>query len=159
MKNHVKNHVKTIEKMPQVGDERPLTQGKFSPDSQLFATSSWSGFVKLWKTPSCDPVRRLVSSCRVQAKVLTIRGHEDRPAPREHVKRLRCNTIAWSPQCKGVPPFEGNTVRLASAAADSRPGKLVSLQSFARINLWSLSDSQPVNSLEGHEASRCFESK
>ena len=25
----------------QVGDERPLTQGKFSPDAQLFCTSSW----------------------------------------------------------------------------------------------------------------------
>ena len=83
----------------KVGDERPLTQGKFSPDAQLFCTSSWfgprvasygpvemahfnglmecesqlksvanpqrSGFIKLWKTPSCDPV-------------LTIRGHEDR---------------------------------------------------------------------------------
>jgi len=104
-----------VAEVSQVGDERPLTQGKFSPDAQLFCTSSWSGFIKLWKTPSCDPV-------------LTIRGHED-----------RCNTIAWHPQCKGTPPFEGNTVRLASGSADSR------------INLWSLSDSQPVNVLEGHE--------
>ena len=26
-----------------MGDERPLTQGKFSPDAQLFCTSSWFG--------------------------------------------------------------------------------------------------------------------
>jgi U4/U6 small nuclear ribonucleoprotein PRP4 len=99
----------------QVGDERPLTQGKFSPDAQLYCTSSWSGFIKLWKVPACEPV-------------LTIRGHED-----------RCHSVAFHPQCKGVPPFEGSTVRLASASADSR------------VHLWSLSESQPVGVLEGHE--------
>jgi len=104
-----------VAEVSQVGDERPLTQGKFSPDAALFATSSWSGFIKLWKTPSCEPV-------------LTIRGHED-----------RCNSIAFHPSCKGTPPFEGDTVRLASASADGR------------INLWSLSESTPLNVLEGHE--------
>merc|ERR1719230_1264905 len=99
----------------QVGDERPLTQGKFSPDAQLYCTSSWSGFIKLWKVPACEPV-------------LTIRGHED-----------RCHSVAFHPQCRGMPPFEGSTVRLASAAADSR------------VHLWSLSESQPVGVLEGHE--------
>lgn len=104
-----------VAEVSQVGDERPLTQGKFSPDSQLFCTSSWSGYIKLWKVPSCEPT-------------LTIRGHED-----------RCQSIAFHPSCKGTPPFEGNTVRLASACADSR------------ISLWSLSESQPLNVLEGHE--------
>eukprot|EP00747_Dinoflagellata_sp_TGD_P187248 gnl/TRDRNA2_/TRDRNA2_44803_c0_seq1.p1 gnl/TRDRNA2_/TRDRNA2_44803_c0~~gnl/TRDRNA2_/TRDRNA2_44803_c0_seq1.p1 ORF type:complete len:496 (+),score=98.38 gnl/TRDRNA2_/TRDRNA2_44803_c0_seq1:86-1573(+) len=104
-----------VAEVSQVGDERPLTNGKFSPDAQLFCTSSWSGFIKLWKVPSCEPV-------------LTIRGHED-----------RCHSIAFHPQCRGQPPFEGNTVRLASAAADSR------------IHLWSLSESQPLKVLEGHE--------
>jgi len=99
----------------QVGDERPLTQGKFSPDAMLYCTSSWSGFIKLWKVPSCEPL-------------LTIRAHED-----------RCNAIAWHPNCKGVPPFDGNTVRLASACADSK------------ICLWSLIEGQPLSILEGHE--------
>lgn len=99
----------------QVGDERPLTQGKFSPDASLFCTSSWSGFIKLWKVPSCEPT-------------LTIRGHED-----------RCNSIAFHPSCRGMPPFEGKTVRLASASADSR------------VHLWDLTESQPLSVLEGHE--------
>mmetsp|Transcript_31262 Transcript_31262/g.57206 ORF Transcript_31262/g.57206 Transcript_31262/m.57206 type:complete len:479 (-) Transcript_31262:70-1506(-) len=104
-----------VAEVSQVGDERPLTQGKFSPDAQLYCTSSWSGFVKLWKVPSCEPT-------------LTIRAHED-----------RCHTIAFHPSCRGQPPFEGSTVRLASGAADSR------------VSLWSLSESQPVSVLEGHE--------
>ncbi|CAE8591786.1 unnamed protein product, partial [Polarella glacialis] len=104
-----------VAEVSQVGDDRPLTQGKFSPDGGLFCTSSWSGFIKLWSVPSCAPT-------------LTIRGHED-----------RCNGIAWHPGVKGAAPFEGNTVRLASACADGR------------INLWSLNESQPINVLEGHE--------
>mmetsp|Transcript_32728 Transcript_32728/g.97399 ORF Transcript_32728/g.97399 Transcript_32728/m.97399 type:complete len:510 (-) Transcript_32728:214-1743(-) len=104
-----------VAEVSQVGDERPLTQGKFSPDAQLFCTSSWSGFIKLWKVPSCEPT-------------LTIRGHED-----------RCHSVAWHPGCRGTPPFEGKTVRLASASADSR------------VNLWCLTESQPLNVLEGHE--------
>eukprot|EP00401_Gymnodinium_catenatum_P019364 CAMPEP_0117532604 /NCGR_PEP_ID=MMETSP0784-20121206/39454_1 /TAXON_ID=39447 /ORGANISM="" /LENGTH=259 /DNA_ID=CAMNT_0005329003 /DNA_START=127 /DNA_END=903 /DNA_ORIENTATION=+ len=74
-----------VAEVSQVGDERPLTQGKFSPDAQLYCT-----FIKLWKVPSCEPT-------------LTIRGHED-----------RCNSIAFHPSCRGLPPFEGKTVRLAS---------------------------------------------
>lgn len=104
-----------VAEVSQVGDERPLTQGKFSPDAQIFCTSSWSGFVKLWKVPSCEPT-------------LTIRAHED-----------RCHSIAFHPTCKGAPPFSGRVVRLASASADSR------------INLWCLSESQPMSVLEGHE--------
>jgi U4/U6 small nuclear ribonucleoprotein PRP4 len=104
-----------VAEVSQVGDERPLTQGKFSPDAQLYCTSSWSGFIKLWKVPTCEPT-------------LTIRGHED-----------RCNSIAFHPSCKGMPPFDGKTVRLASASADSR------------VNLWCLTESQPLQVLEGHE--------
>ena len=63
----------------------------------------------------------------------------------EHVALIlakdRCHTIAWHPSCRGAPPFEGSTVRLASGAADSR------------VSLWSLSESQPVSVLEGHEDS------
>jgi U4/U6 small nuclear ribonucleoprotein PRP4 len=104
-----------VAEVSQVGDERPLTHGKFSPDGQLFGTSSWSGFIKLWKVPTCEPV-------------LTIRGHED-----------RCNSIAWHPGCKGTAPFEGKNVRMASACADGR------------VNLWCLTESQPMSVLEGHE--------
>lgn len=82
----------------QVGDERPLTHGKFNSDAKLFCTSGWSGYVKLWKVPSCDPV-------------MTWRAHED-----------RCNAIAFHPHCKGVPPFEDkvDAVKLATACADAK---------------------------------------
>jgi len=82
----------------QVGDERPLTHGKFNADAKLFCTSGWSGYVKLWKVPSCDPV-------------MTWRAHED-----------RCNAVAFHPHCKGAPPFDDkvDTVKLATACADGK---------------------------------------
>ncbi|KAJ1961252.1 hypothetical protein GGI12_003346 [Dipsacomyces acuminosporus] len=49
----------------QVGDERPLSRVAFSPNSQLLLSSSWSGLIKLWDVPGCQPVR-------------TFRGHTDR---------------------------------------------------------------------------------
>ncbi|KAJ1947293.1 hypothetical protein FBU59_001891 [Linderina macrospora] len=49
----------------QVGDDRPLSRGIFSPDSKHFLTSSWTGHIKLWSIPDCQHIR-------------TYRGHTDR---------------------------------------------------------------------------------
>ncbi|VDL90403.1 unnamed protein product [Schistocephalus solidus] len=38
----------------QVGDTRPLTCCKFSPDGSLLATSSMSGLCRLWSLPDCQ---------------------------------------------------------------------------------------------------------
>jgi len=44
---------KIAAQVSQVGDERPLTDGRFSPDGTTFATTSWSGRVKLWDVATC----------------------------------------------------------------------------------------------------------
>ncbi|KAL5267901.1 hypothetical protein ACHWQZ_G004823 [Mnemiopsis leidyi] len=43
----------------QIGDTRPLSYCNISPCSGYLATGSWSGLVKLWKLPSCNPVATL----------------------------------------------------------------------------------------------------
>lgn len=35
----------------QIGDQRPISYCRFSPDSRLLATASWSGLIKLWTSP------------------------------------------------------------------------------------------------------------
>ncbi|EGG12284.1 uncharacterized protein MELLADRAFT_24633, partial [Melampsora larici-populina 98AG31] len=39
----------------QVGDERPISMVRFSPNSKLLATGSWTGTAKVWNIPSCTP--------------------------------------------------------------------------------------------------------
>ncbi|KAH7908922.1 WD40-repeat-containing domain protein [Hygrophoropsis aurantiaca] len=76
----------------QIGDERPISQVRFSPNSKILATGSWSGTVKLWNVPSCTTLR-------------TLRGHGD-----------RVGGVAWHPQAT-LSQGDG-LVNLASGAGD-----------------------------------------
>ncbi|XP_071948009.1 U4/U6 small nuclear ribonucleoprotein Prp4-like [Antedon mediterranea] len=43
----------------EIGDTRPISFCRFSPNSQVLATSSWSGLIKLWSVPEFKPIRTL----------------------------------------------------------------------------------------------------
>eukprot|EP00397_Hematodinium_sp_SG-2012_P015811 GEMP01016112.1.p1 GENE.GEMP01016112.1~~GEMP01016112.1.p1 ORF type:complete len:507 (+),score=79.39 GEMP01016112.1:20-1540(+) len=74
----------------QVGDIRPLTQCRFSPDGSQLCTSSWTGLIKLWDACTGNHVR-------------TFRGHKE-----------RCHAISFRPQ---AGPRECG---LASAGSDGQ---------------------------------------
>ncbi|KAF9223999.1 WD40 repeat-like protein [Gyrodon lividus] len=76
----------------QIGDDRPISQVRFSPNSKILATGSWSGTVKLWNVPACTPMK-------------TLRGHAD-----------RVGGVAWHPQAT-LTQGEG-LVNLVSGAGD-----------------------------------------
>ncbi|KAF9972598.1 U4/U6 small nuclear ribonucleoprotein Prp4 [Actinomortierella ambigua] len=57
----------------QIGDDRPLSQCRFSPNSQLLATGSFGGLCKIWSIPDSKLVH-------------TLRGHTD-----------KIGGIAWHP--------------------------------------------------------------
>ncbi|GJE91185.1 splicing factor motif and WD40 domain-containing protein [Phanerochaete sordida] len=76
----------------QIGDERPISQVRFSPNSKVLATGSWAGNVKLWDVPSCKPIR-------------TLRGHSD-----------RVGGVAWHP--KATLGHSEDAVNLVSGAGD-----------------------------------------
>ncbi|KAI0731332.1 U4/U6 snRNP-specific spliceosomal protein [Earliella scabrosa] len=76
----------------QIGDERPISLVRFSPNSKYLATGSWAGNVKLWNVPDCTPVR-------------TFRGHTD-----------RIGGVAWHPEATLTQSED--TVNMVSGAAD-----------------------------------------
>ncbi|KAI0924703.1 hypothetical protein AcV7_007320 [Taiwanofungus camphoratus] len=76
----------------QIGDDRPISQVRFSPNSEILATGSWSGNLKLWSVPNCTPIR-------------TLRGHND-----------RVGGVAWHPQATLTQSED--TVNLVSGAGD-----------------------------------------
>ncbi|KAH8108340.1 U4/U6 snRNP-specific spliceosomal protein [Phellopilus nigrolimitatus] len=93
IRKKVFSEVKSFANMgSQIGDERPISMVRFSPNSQILATGSWSGGVKLWNVPSCAPIR-------------TLRGHGD-----------RVGGVAWHPRATLSQSEEA--VNLVSGAGD-----------------------------------------
>ncbi|KAG9313055.1 WD40-repeat-containing domain protein [Chiua virens] len=78
----------------QIGDDRPISQVRFSPNSQILATGSWSGAVKIWNVPACTPIR-------------TLRG--------ESIHMLHSG-VAWHPQATLTQSED--SVNLVSGASD-----------------------------------------
>ena len=96
----------------QIGDERPISLVRFSPNSKYLATGSWAGNVKLWDMPNCTPVR-------------TFRGHTD-----------RVGGVAWHPQA--TLSQSEDVVNMVSGAADQTVN-LWSLNRYvARLVAWCL---------------------
>lgn len=43
----------------QIGDTRAISALRFSPDSSMLLTGSWTGQAKLWSVPACKEIRVL----------------------------------------------------------------------------------------------------
>ena len=59
----------------QVGDTRPVSSCRFSPDSSLIATSSWSGLCKLWSVPQLEQLLRTFRGHKEQAGCVKFHPH------------------------------------------------------------------------------------
>uniref|UniRef100_A0A0G4HG61 Pre-mRNA processing factor 4 (PRP4)-like domain-containing protein n=1 Tax=Chromera velia CCMP2878 TaxID=1169474 RepID=A0A0G4HG61_9ALVE len=118
----------------QVGDDRPLTQGRFSPDARHFATCGWSGSLKIWSVPKCGLVK-------------TLRGPGD-----------RLHGLAWRPNSQwtqeGAGEGEGGVIGMdVDAGGDGVEGGLCLAAACAdkKIHLWKSGSVKPFGALEGHE--------
>ena len=50
----------------QIGDTRAISALRFSPDSSMLLTGSWTGQAKLWSVPQCKEIRVLKGKCSRQ---------------------------------------------------------------------------------------------
>lgn len=62
--------------------------------------------------------------------------HHHLPFPPSTARPARCNTIAWHPQCKGTPPFEGKGTRsLWFRKDDLRKGPVLLVDSIFAVKI------------------------
>ena len=60
MRRAVYNNLKSFTNLgSQIGDTRALSSMRFSPDSSMLLTSSWTGAAKLWSVPACKEIRTI----------------------------------------------------------------------------------------------------
>ncbi|GAA5943438.1 U4/U6-U5 snRNP complex subunit PRP4 [Sporobolomyces koalae] len=77
----------------QIGDTRALSAVRFSPDSKMLLTGSWTGVAKLWNVPSCKEIR-------------TLKGHSE-----------RIGGVAWHPDATLTQ--SPTAVNFATSGADN----------------------------------------
>jgi len=144
----------------QIGDERPLSYCKFSPDGKMLATSSWSGLCKLWSVPDGKLVRAL-------------RGHNDRVgAIIFHPKAtldldtsapcmVSCasdgSVLLWNLESDTpIANIEGHDERV-SRVAFHPSGRFLGTACFDRSwRLWDLEQQREVLHQEGHSR-ECYD--
>ncbi|KAH9823311.1 serine/threonine-protein kinase PRP4 [Melampsora americana] len=85
----------------QVGDERPISMVRFSPNSKLLATGSWTGTAKVWNIPSCTPYADEKDSKSV------FKGHSD-----------RIGGLAWHPEA--TLGQSTSSLNMVTGGADSK---------------------------------------
>lgn len=60
VRRSVFNDLKTFSNLgSQIGDTRALSSLRFSPDSSMLLTSSWTGTAKLWSVPACKEIKTI----------------------------------------------------------------------------------------------------
>ncbi|VVC39786.1 Hypothetical protein CINCED_3A000395 [Cinara cedri] len=139
----------------QIGDTRPISYCRFSPDSRFIATSSWSGLCKLWSVPDCSLVK-------------TFRGHNCNVCsitfnPHSGTDDNVCDLVScasdgsvklWSIDSKKEEPvadLEGHAPFRVSRAIFHPSGRFLGTCCFDNSwRLWDLEQAEEVLHQEGH---------
>lgn len=139
----------------QIGDTRPLSSLRFSPDSSMLLTSSWTGAAKLWSIPACKEIKTLkgaLAPCRICSSRI------DRLHSIAHKERI--GGVAWHPQA--TLSQSRSAVNFATSGADNDI-KLWGLERYflphsmvySITDLWFYLSDAPLLTLSGHSARVC----
>ncbi|XP_072941312.1 uncharacterized protein U4-U6-60K [Epargyreus clarus] len=125
----------------QIGDTRPISFCRFSSDSQMLITSSWSGLIKVWSVPDCTLLRTLKGhTCNVSAAVF----HPQATIPQHFVDKIKIS--------KETDPDAVESMDLADEASEKCT--MASCSYDGTVHLWNFVSESPIASLDGHSPSR-----
>ncbi|XP_004925115.2 U4/U6 small nuclear ribonucleoprotein Prp4 isoform X1 [Bombyx mori] len=122
----------------QIGDTRPLSFCRFSQDSKMLITSSWSGLVKVWSVPDCAPLQVLKGhTCNVSSATF----HPKAELP-SHFRQKVNVTNGDAMEADGSDDDKSAVCTMASCAYDGT------------VHLWNFASESPMASLPGHSPHR-----
>lgn len=138
----------------QIGDDRPVSMTRFAPNSQLLATGSWSGSIKLWQIPSAT-------------HQLTYRGQTDKVGglawhPRATLTQdlAAVNLVSgagdasvclWSLESdRPLATLQGHEARVARTAFHPAGDYVASASFDGTWRLWDVATSECLTVQEGH---------
>ncbi|XP_059044840.1 U4/U6 small nuclear ribonucleoprotein Prp4 [Achroia grisella] len=124
----------------QVGDSRPISFCRFSGDSKMLITSSWSGLSKIWSVPECTPLQVLKGhTCNVSAATF----HPAATIPDHFLEKI--NAVKDSEEGQLAMDTSGDSTSVCSMASCAYDGT---------VHLWNFVSEAPIASLPGHSPSR-----
>ncbi|CAG5030269.1 unnamed protein product [Parnassius apollo] len=125
----------------QIGDTRPISFCRFSNDSQMLITSSWSGLCKVWSVPECRPLQVLHGhTCNVSSATF----HPAAALPQHFRDKINdaSEGKTGTPEAMETNEDKSEVCAMASCAYDGS------------VHLWNFSSDRPMASLGGHAPAR-----
>ncbi|KAI8427198.1 hypothetical protein MSG28_014801 [Choristoneura fumiferana] len=129
----------------QIGDTRPICFCRFSGDSQMLVTASWSGLSKVWSVPECRELQALKGhTCNVSCATF----HPGAVMPQHFRDKLKSKE-------EGAEDMEteGGSSELVSEDK-SEACTMASCAYDGTVHLWNFVSESPMASLPGHGPSR-----
>ncbi|XP_049883126.1 U4/U6 small nuclear ribonucleoprotein Prp4 [Pectinophora gossypiella] len=124
----------------QIGDTRPISFCRFSSDSKMLITASWSGLSKVWSVPDCVPLQVLKGhTCNVSCAVF----HPSAVMPHHFQDKINTSKEE-DPQAMDaqISDERSEVCSMATCAYDGS------------VHLWNFNSESPLASLPGHSPSR-----